>query len=110
MFFAEQQQLRVARETAAAMAAPLAMASVNASPTDAKATDAKPVDTKPAEAKPKPQEPPVEQRLFRAEAMARFNAQMKRGLASSSGWSPSGRIISRCRSPRPGSSGDRRRL
>ncbi len=79
MFFAEQQQLRVARETAAAMAAPLAMASANASPTDAKATDAKPVDAKPAEAKPKPQEPPVEQRLFRAEAMARFNAQMKAG-------------------------------
>ena len=46
MFFAEQQQLRVARETAAAMAAPLAMASANASPTDAKATDAKPVDRK----------------------------------------------------------------
>ena len=79
MFFAEQQQLRVARETAAAMAAPLAMASANASPTDAKATDAKPVDAKPGEAKPKPQEPPVEQRLFRAEAMARFNAQMKAG-------------------------------
>ena len=70
MFFAEQQQLRVARETAAAMAAPLAMASANASPTAGQ--DAKPMDAKPAEAKPKPREPPVEQRLFRAEAMARF--------------------------------------
>ena len=36
-------------------------------------------DAKPAEAKPKPQEPSVEQRLFRAEAMARFNAQLKAG-------------------------------
>jgi len=84
MFFAEQQQLRLARETAAAMAAPLAIASANASPTDAKVMDAKPLDAKPAdakpaEAKPKPQEPPVEQRLFRAEAMARLNAQMKAG-------------------------------
>ena len=42
MFFAEQQQLRLARETAAAMAAALAMASANASPTDAKVMDAKP--------------------------------------------------------------------
>ena len=48
MFFAEQQQLRLARETAAAMAAPLAMASANASPTDAKAADDR--DAKPAEA------------------------------------------------------------
>ncbi len=89
MFFAEQQELRVARETAAAMAAPLVMASANASQmdaktadakaTDAKPLDAKPSDAKPAEAKPKPLEPPVEQRLFRAEAMARFSAQLKAG-------------------------------
>ena len=79
LFFAEQQQLRLARETAAAMAAPLAMASADASPTDAKPADAKPADAKPAEAKPKPQEPPIEQRLFRAEAMARFSAQLKAG-------------------------------
>ena len=79
MFFAEQQQLRLARETAAAMAAPLVMASANASQMDAKTADAKPLDAKPAEAKPKPLEPPVEQRLFRAEAMARFSAQLKAG-------------------------------
>ena len=70
MFFTEQQQLRLAREAAAAMAAPLAMASGNASPTDG---------AKPAEAKPNPREPTAEQRLFRAEAMARFNAQLKAG-------------------------------
>ncbi|MGA8170942.1 MAG: DUF1800 family protein [Methylocystis sp.] len=89
MFFAEQQQLRIARETAAAMAAPLAMASANAGqmeakpadnkPADPKPMEAKPMEAKPAEAKPKPQEPPVEQKLFRAEALARFVAQMKAG-------------------------------
>jgi uncharacterized protein (DUF1800 family) len=95
MFFADQQRLRVARETAAAMAAPLAMASANASPTDtkpgdvkqpvdakpmeAKPMDAKPMEAKPADAKPTPREPPVEQKLFRAEALARFVAQMKAG-------------------------------
>ena len=42
MFFAEQQQLRVARETAAAMAAPLVMASANASPMDAKTRTSRP--------------------------------------------------------------------
>ena len=46
MFFAEQQQLRVARETAAAMAAALVVASANASQMDAKTADAKPLDAK----------------------------------------------------------------
>ncbi len=80
MFFADQQQQRMAREMAAAAAATPMVAS--AAPADAKPMDpamaaAKPADQNAMEAKPKPAEPPVEQRLFRAEAMARFNAQLK---------------------------------
>ncbi len=74
MFFAEQQQKRVARETAALMAAtPMAGAA-----SDAKSLDPS-MDQKPAEARPKPAEPALEQKLLRAEAMARFNAQLKAG-------------------------------
>jgi uncharacterized protein (DUF1800 family) len=75
MFFADQQQQRVARETAALMAAAPMAGAVQ--------SDAKPLDPsmgqKPAEAKPKPTEQPMEQKLFRAEAMARFTAQLKAG-------------------------------
>ena len=78
MFFAEQQQLRVARETAAAMAAPLAMASANASPTDAKATDPAGRETRGGHS-PNRRSRRSNRRLFRAEAMARFNAQLKAG-------------------------------
>jgi uncharacterized protein (DUF1800 family) len=67
-FFADQQQQRMAREMAAmASAAPMA-AAPQMEPAMA---------GKPAEAKPKPAEPSVEQKIFRAEAMARFEAQLK---------------------------------
>ena len=37
------------------------------------------MEAKSMEAKPQPQAPPIEQKLFRAEAMARFSAQLKAG-------------------------------
>ncbi len=78
LLFADQQEKRIARETAAAMATP-AMANANATPMDAKSVNAKSVDAKSMEAKPQPQAPPVEQKLFRAEAMAHFSAQLRAG-------------------------------
>ena len=61
-FYEDQQRQKTAREAAAAMAPP------EAAPQMAPAPAAAP--------SPKPAEPSVEQKLFRAEAMARFSAQL----------------------------------
>ncbi len=61
-FYADQQRQKMARE-AAAMAPP--------EPAPQMAPAAAPLD-----AKPKPMEPPLEQKLFRAEAMGRISAQL----------------------------------
>jgi uncharacterized protein (DUF1800 family) len=68
MFFADQQQQRIAREMAA-------MAAAAATPAAGAMAEPAMVG-KPAEAKPKPAEPAAEQKIFRAEAMARFKAQL----------------------------------
>ena len=102
-FFAEQQQLRVARETAAAMAAPLVMASANASQMDAKMG---PPWTRnrwtPSPRRPNPNRwsRRSSKDCFAPRRWRVLARNSRQGPASSSGWSPSGRIISRCRSPR----------
>ena len=105
MFFAEQQQLRLARETAAAMAAPLVMASANASQMDAKPAGGQDGGRQTHGGKPKPLEPPVEQRLF---APRRWRALTRNqgGSASSSGSSPFGESFRGVGRQRPGSSRD----
>jgi uncharacterized protein (DUF1800 family) len=88
IFYIDQRQKRIEREAAAkhqAMqmgdgAKPLDAKPMNASPMNASPIDAKPMEPKPAapmEAKPKPPEPPMEQKLFRAEATARFEKQAR---------------------------------
>ena len=78
--FADQQKMRAERERAAAQtmasAAQAALVSPAMAATATQAPHQTPMSAAPApDAKPKPQEPPVEQKLFRAEAMARFQKQ-----------------------------------
>jgi uncharacterized protein (DUF1800 family) len=70
--FADQQEKRMERERA--MATEATRVSM-AGPGAAMAAPGPAAPPQGADGKPKPQEPPVEQKLFRAEAMARFEKQ-----------------------------------
>ena len=74
--FADQQKTRAERERVAAQAMASAAQTALASPAMAATPQQTPMTAATApDAKPKPPEPPVEQKLFRAEAMARFQKQ-----------------------------------
>ncbi|WP_400766761.1 DUF1800 family protein [Methylosinus sporium] len=74
--FADQQEKRMERERAmAAEATRVSMAGAAVGPGAAMAAPGPAAPPLGADGKPKPQEPPVEQKLFRAEAMARFEKQ-----------------------------------
>ena len=73
--FADQQKTRAERERAAAQAMASAAQAALVSPAMAATPQAPMTAATALDAKPKPPEPPVEQKLFRAEAMARFQKQ-----------------------------------
>jgi len=74
--FADQQKTRAERERAAAQATASAAQAALVSPAMASTPRQTPITAATAlDAKPKPPDPPVEQKLFRAEAMARFQKQ-----------------------------------
>lgn len=73
LLFDDQERVKQARERAAATPAPSAPPP---SPTMGAATAPTPAMTPTVEAKPKPPEPPLDQRLFRAEVMARLRREV----------------------------------
>jgi len=112
MFFADQQQQRMAREMRRRPPRPHGR---ERRPRRRKANGPgdgrrQAADQNAMEAKPKPAEPPVEQRLFRAEAMARFNAQLKAQAGFVERLVAFCPITSRCRGQGTVSARDRRSL
>ena len=99
--FADQQNKRAERERALAQGMASAAQAGLARSVMAAATPQMPVTAAIGpDGKPKPQDPTVEQRLFRAEAMAHFEKQAAASAGFVERWSLSGQTILPFRSPK----------